>query len=193
MSTKFTDEDEPFLRAILSNPGELTAWLVYADWLDEHDDPRADFIRLEVRRGQLRPTDAEWAHTELRLRELRSRFDPKWLAVFDRPRIENCDEAFAFKCPKQWEQLQATADNAVRYCSGCKKLVYYCDTLDDAQDHARQGHCVAVQLGVRRYPRDLEPEIAQTAQTMMVGMINADHHRRASQPEPQRRPWWKFW
>ncbi len=45
----FTDEDQVFIRAIMTNPAELTAWLVYADWLDEHDDPlRAGYLRLSV-------------------------------------------------------------------------------------------------------------------------------------------------
>src|SRR5262245_37070957 len=154
----FTDDDKAFLRAILANPAELTAWLVYADWLDEHDDPRAEFIRLEVRRTQLRKTNPEWSIVESRLQELRTTLDPAWVSIFDRPRIENCEEAFTFKCPKQWNELKATADTAVRHCTSCKKLVYYCRTLPEAQDHARQGHCVAVQLGVLRYPGDLTPE-----------------------------------
>ena len=40
--------------------------------------------------------------------------DPDWVAIFDRPRVENCDELFAFKCPKQWEKLQGTDDPTVR-------------------------------------------------------------------------------
>ena len=50
----FTPDDRAFIRKILSNPAELTAWLVYADWLDEHDNPlHAEFLRLMARRGLL--------------------------------------------------------------------------------------------------------------------------------------------
>ncbi|VTT99196.1 unnamed protein product [Gemmataceae bacterium] len=50
MSAPLSFEDKAFVRAILNSPADLTGWLAYADWLDEHEDPRATFIRLEVKR-----------------------------------------------------------------------------------------------------------------------------------------------
>jgi uncharacterized protein (TIGR02996 family) len=42
-------DEEALLAAIAANPHEDTPRLVYADWLDEHDQPiRAEFIRTEV-------------------------------------------------------------------------------------------------------------------------------------------------
>ena len=39
---------EAFLRAICEEPDEDAHRLVYADWLDEHDQPeRAEFIRVQ--------------------------------------------------------------------------------------------------------------------------------------------------
>jgi uncharacterized protein (TIGR02996 family) len=184
----FTDDDKVFLRAIMANPAELTAWLAYADWLEERGDPRAEFIRLEVRRGQLRATQAEWGLVESRLRELRESLDADWIAVFDRPPIENCDEAFAFQCPKQWENLGPTADPAVRRCAGCRKLVYYCRTVGEAREHARQGHCVEVQLGLLRFPDDLDSLLAFGDDEVEMGDFAPDYD-----PGPEPRPWWKFW
>src|SRR5262245_38633654 len=152
----FTDEDRAFLRAILSNPAELTAWLVYADWLDEHDDPRAAFIRLELKRLAHDTTQTERFGIVAQMEELRPALDPDWVAIFDRPRIENCDELFAFKCPKQWEQLKGTDDPTVRHCDACRKEVYYCHTVREAFEHARHGDCVAIAEGVARSPGDLE-------------------------------------
>jgi uncharacterized protein (TIGR02996 family) len=37
-----------FLRAIRANPDEDTARLVFADWLDEHDDPLGELIRVQL-------------------------------------------------------------------------------------------------------------------------------------------------
>jgi uncharacterized protein (TIGR02996 family) len=37
--------DDPFLHAIIENPGDDTLRLVYADWLEERGDPRAPFVR----------------------------------------------------------------------------------------------------------------------------------------------------
>lgn len=155
MAVPFSDEDKAFIHTITENPAELTGWLAYADWLDERDDPRAEFIRLEVRRGEL-PADApERPENEQQLRDLRKTLDPDWVAVFDRPPIENCDEAFKFQCPKQWVALTGTDDPKVRRCEGCRKLVYYCATIDEAHEHAQLGRCVAVSLAVLRSPGDL--------------------------------------
>ena len=42
--------DEPFRRTIWERPDDDAPRLVYADWLEEHDDPeRAEFIRLQCR------------------------------------------------------------------------------------------------------------------------------------------------
>ena len=38
----------PFLAAICANPDDDAPRLVYADWLDEHGDPRGEFIRVQV-------------------------------------------------------------------------------------------------------------------------------------------------
>ena len=181
----FTTEDWGFIRPILANPGELTAWLVYADWLDEHDNPlHAEYLRLLARRGQLSNTQMEWYTVEERLQELRATLDPNWAIVFDRPKIENCEAGFQFQCPRQWENLKVTGEPTVRHCNACRKNVHYCCTLSEAQSHARQGHCVAVQLGVLRYPDDLKPREYEELEddVMVMGLM--------AYPEPEpRRPW----
>jgi uncharacterized protein (TIGR02996 family) len=40
------NEEEGFLAAILAEPGDRVALLVYADWLDERGDPRGEYLRL---------------------------------------------------------------------------------------------------------------------------------------------------
>src|SRR4051812_46063634 len=45
-------DGEALLRAVLMNPSDDDPRLVYADFLDEHGDPpRAEFIRVQVRRA----------------------------------------------------------------------------------------------------------------------------------------------
>ena len=41
-----TDE-QAFLQHILENPADWTARLVFADWLEEHGDPRSELLRLQ--------------------------------------------------------------------------------------------------------------------------------------------------
>jgi uncharacterized protein (TIGR02996 family) len=190
----FTDEDKVFIRAILTNPAELTAWLVYADWLDEHDDPRAEYIRLEVRRTAHDTTQSERFGIIARMEELRLVLDPDWLAVFDRPRVENCDDQFAFKCPKQWENLRATDEPTVRHCEACQKDVYYCNTTREAYDHAQKGDCVAIASLLPHAPDVLERDPDAPRSVLMMGMMlppDPEHD-----PSPTRRRWWqrlKFW
>jgi uncharacterized protein (TIGR02996 family) len=41
---------ESLLQGIVDNPQDVGRWLVLADWLDEHDDPRrAELLRLHRR------------------------------------------------------------------------------------------------------------------------------------------------
>jgi uncharacterized protein (TIGR02996 family) len=189
MSTPFTDDDKAFLRTILSNPAELTGWLVYADWLDERDDPRAEFVRLQARRSDAGLTQTERFGVEGRLEELMPKLDPDWVAIFDRPRIENCDRLFAFRCPKKWENLKETEETDVRYCEGCNKTVYYCNDIETAHVHARRGECVAIALGVERTTDDLKEKphhfIGRTMGIMAFDPV--------PEPVPAKRPWWKFW
>ena len=39
------DEEAGFITAVLAQPKDRTAMLVYADWLDERDDRRAAYLR----------------------------------------------------------------------------------------------------------------------------------------------------
>ena len=94
-------------------------------------------------------TAREW------LANLKRDIDPFWLACFDRPPIEGCEQRFAFLCPKKWAQLQTTEDAAVRYCEGCRQNVYYCNTISEAQGRANCGECVAISLTVLRRPGDV--------------------------------------
>lgn len=159
MFALLTEEERTFLRSILNNPAELTNWLVYADWLAERSDPRADlraeFIRLEVRRAQLPDADPARLTLRARLEELRPGLDPNWVAVFDRPPIENCPSAFNFRCPRRWELLRGTDQPCVRHCGVCDKSVHFCHDLETAREHVHLGDCVAISTGLRRSGTDL--------------------------------------
>lgn len=44
-------EEAPFIRAALADPTDDLPKLVYADWLDEHEDPRGQLLRMSVERA----------------------------------------------------------------------------------------------------------------------------------------------
>ncbi len=91
-----TPDDDAFLRTIVDSPGHDLPRLVYADWLDDRDDPRGPFLRAEVEWAQSwkdgqRPGDA----TELR--ELAAGLDPLWVARVSRPPVGVCCDHLQFE------------------------------------------------------------------------------------------------
>src|SRR5712691_639088 len=173
-----TDE-QAFLRMIVAEPDNDGAKLVYADWLEEQGDAdRAAFLRLESRLAQTPVTDTNFYLLNAQFRGLHDRLDPDWLALIDRTEIENCFIKFEVPCPKRWEQLHATETDAVRFCETCRKNVYHCPTIDAARDHARDGHCVAVDSRLSREPGDLyEPSWRMDGMTMGVMISLPDRPR----------------
>ena len=169
-------EEAGFLAAIAAAPADDVLRLVYADWLDEQGDDestrKAKFLRLQDAIGAGTPTDQKVRQ----LKKLAGRLTASWLAVVSRPEIENCPTAedrqlgrlspeFAYECPKQWADLKATDRPTVRSCDACQQNVYFCESVVEARDHAEQGHCVAVNIPVRRSPGDL------AIQYMTMGMM----------------------
>src|SRR5262245_65825725 len=75
-------QHDDFLRAILAEPDEDAPRLVYADWLDEHGDPRGEFIRLQIERARLDEDDPRQAGLKQREGELFARYGMEWVAPF---------------------------------------------------------------------------------------------------------------
>jgi uncharacterized protein (TIGR02996 family) len=72
--------DDAFLRAIRADPEADLPRLVYADWLDEHDDPaRAEFIRVQCALAKLPDHDDAYAALEDREHELLAEHEAQWL------------------------------------------------------------------------------------------------------------------
>ncbi|WP_166819878.1 TIGR02996 domain-containing protein [Thalassoroseus pseudoceratinae] len=68
----------PFLQAVLDEPEDDLARLVYADWLDEQGDPRGEFIRVQVELAALTPADDSWRDLKNRETELLNRHLAEW-------------------------------------------------------------------------------------------------------------------
>ncbi len=77
-------DDSTFLHALLASPDDNALRLVYADWLEEHGDPRSPFLRLEVALHQSEPGGRT---PELReqLHRARRPLDARWVALVERP------------------------------------------------------------------------------------------------------------
>ena len=170
-------EEAAFLDAIRARPDDDVTRLVYADWLDEQGDrasaAKSAFLRYQCQLAALAAATRIGGTRRRRLRRLANSVgDAGRLAVVSKPAIEQCELKFAFKCPKQWDKLATTADDAVRFCDACQRNVYYCQTVPDAFAHAVQGHCVAVNLGRRRRSGDLDDDLDDEFElTLDVGEV----------------------
>jgi len=108
-------EDEAFVRAIIDSPGDDTPRLVYADWLDDRDDPRGPYLRAELEWARPWQTGTppgwsqrvpgrsvpEWAEEHWRgLDEILAGgrgLDPVWVARVSRPPAGVCCDHLTFR------------------------------------------------------------------------------------------------
>ncbi len=94
--------NDDFLNAIAAEPHERTLRLVYADWLDEHDDPRGALVRIEE---EMRQTpvfaDCFW-ELKPRRNALRTQVGAEWCA---RMRYgTECEPVFTHGIPDGWRE-----------------------------------------------------------------------------------------
>jgi uncharacterized protein (TIGR02996 family) len=72
------NDETPFLRCIAAEPGNRDARLIYADWLEERGDARAELIRLEEEMNELTVWSDRYAALKPRRTALRQQTDSKW-------------------------------------------------------------------------------------------------------------------
>ena len=152
-------DETGFLNAIRQNPADDVARLVFADWLDERDEPTArtksEFIRLELRMAAAPEKSLNRVRRVKKLEKLAAQLESQWLALVSHPKLEACRVSFHFACPQRWELLTATDDENVRACEACSRPVHFCNTIQEARCHAALGNCVAVSPALARKPDDL--------------------------------------
>jgi uncharacterized protein (TIGR02996 family) len=171
---------------------------------------KAEFLRLTARLATPAGTNRERKRAEKRLQELAKGLSTDWLAVVSRLPIEYCHQKrteaeerahamgvqfdylcerqhamgvqFYYLCERRWENLQPTADRALRFCDACRQNVHYCDTITEARMRAQNGHCIAVDLGVIRRERDLGPLVQvmgrPSRQAVWPDPVSAERERR---------------
>lgn len=83
------NKDKGFLEAIRANPDDRSVKLIYADWLEEANDPRGEFVRVTLALAELPPQDKRYPDLYARWRELRPFAGAEWLALVDRTSAED--------------------------------------------------------------------------------------------------------
>lgn len=119
------NDDKDFIRAILADPADDTLRLVYADWLEERGDPRAEFLRLELALVDVPDLEFYRHHLEERRVAIRSGVDPldyvSWLEQEGGSRAEcvsiedelhnvEAEERNWFALGVRFEELRRTLD-----------------------------------------------------------------------------------
>jgi uncharacterized protein (TIGR02996 family) len=202
--TIFPAEEWAFLRAMLDVPEDRTTWLVYADWLDDRGDPRAEFLRLSVERDALTEGNPARAGIEARLAQLRAELDPQWMMVFDPAPVGNCSGCY-------WDDMRPTDLPDLRICHRCRQSVIYCHTLEEAVLYSDCDQRVALSTRIPAEEVTGEPAFCDPAEAFELG-LDDDVLLGAQGPpgeefldaEPpgapvipptleRPRPWWKFW
>jgi uncharacterized protein (TIGR02996 family) len=82
--------DGDFLTALRAQPNDNVTRLVYADWLQEQEDSRAEFLRLEVRLSSGNFASEERAALANRHAELGRHLEPGWLLATNRLPFVRC-------------------------------------------------------------------------------------------------------
>lgn len=142
--------------------GDATARAVYTDWLEQRGESvRADFLRRQDALNRLGPSAPGFAEASAQLAACASQIPAGWRARVATARIEACELAYDFRCPKQWDQLDETADPSVRHCGACRRDVHYALSVGEARRHASLGRCVALDATSARWSDDLAPPFGE--------------------------------
>ena len=82
-------QEEAFLAALAASPGDEGTRVVYADWLEERGDPRAEYVRIEAQLHALPAAESRHprhATARFRLEVLERTLDRDWLRRVTRRR-----------------------------------------------------------------------------------------------------------
>src|SRR5262245_62142660 len=103
------NDEAAFIAAILASPADDTNRLVYADWLEDHDDPRGAYLRAEVAWAKSRD-----AKDEASVRTLAQPPDAVWSARVSRPPLGVCCDHVRFEHDYDFEVKPVTSDQLDR-------------------------------------------------------------------------------
>lgn len=64
------------------------------------------------------------------------------MIIEDNITIRNC--IFSFKCEMNWEKLNETDVDNIKFCSNCQKEVYFCRTDEELVEAVKRNKCVGI-------------------------------------------------
>jgi uncharacterized protein (TIGR02996 family) len=94
--------DKVFMEAILASPDDDFPRLIYADRLEERNDPRGELIHVQIELARLREEDDRWADLAAREQRLLAQHEAEWA----RPLQPFCDRWLFRKGFVEWARLR---------------------------------------------------------------------------------------
>jgi uncharacterized protein (TIGR02996 family) len=154
--------DASFLQAILDDPDDDAVRLIYADWLQERDDPRGEFIRLQCAlangvNGERR------SRLEAREQELLRVYEDDWTRPLTRAGV------------KEWSFHRGFVDR-IRL-----SVRQYLEVAERLSSLAPAQHLELRMNGLRtRAPEQLMPALADCSYLERIRSLDLSHNRLTS-------------
>lgn len=194
--------EDGFLAAIQCEPNNTLHRLVYADWLDEQDDPRVNYLRTEFALTELsserRRQTPQWESWI----DLRCTFNPEWMDSLPRlflPRLDELFDEYRFMGYPLWFFLKSGVEfgGLIDEVEQDRLRVKAIPTPFNSDESADPDYIplAEVDLATLQY-------VTPNGQAIAVRWCLEQRHwihavdRRFLSPIQRRRartPWWKFW
>lgn len=107
-------------------------------------------------------------------------------------KIINC--TFEYKCSLDWNNLEKSESNDIRFCSNCEKNVYFAHSQSELNQFASEGKCVAFNPEpINTFP-DVPPLMGVIAKPEKMPEFRPTMGMPVyTKKEEKKKPWWKFW
>lgn len=139
-----TEDELGFLQAMLAAPGDMDTLLVYADWLEDRADPRAEYLRLWVELVTAPADHFDGLVVRQRMNTLRPEISADWLALLGDFR---CNISEAWNAPSGAELV---ANHLGRPVSRVDENGYTCEitagTVQGVTDALAYVECISRQI-----------------------------------------------
>jgi uncharacterized protein (TIGR02996 family) len=124
---------DAFLREIYDRPHEDAPWLVYADWLEDQGDPRAEVVRIERELSHLGAQDPRKVILQDRRAHLLETYRDEW-APYLRP-LAGKAQVWSYRGLLDYVRIEGATDDDLRHLAGraeVRLLTLEGDDLTDA-------------------------------------------------------------
>jgi uncharacterized protein (TIGR02996 family) len=156
------DERELFA-AVARAPEDAALRMVYADWLEQAGDRRADFVRAHLELAPLPPDYPDRLVREAALAKLRVGLEASWLAVIEQERDARRGEAYNCNCfePNARGQMRVGAFHCEPQDTECDAWKRLLDLVEQAAHDGRDVFDPLRELDGRDQIVTLPPTIAK--------------------------------